>query len=75
MKLRAYADGIYGFPAAARNDRRLRAGLSPARWLRRLRDYDWERIIPGLERSLDAFCTGVILLAVLYFLPILFLRY
>ena len=42
---------------------------------RRLRDDDWERIIPGLERSLDAFCTGVILLAVLYFLPILFLRY
>ena len=75
MKLRAYADGIYGFPAAARNDRLLRAGLSPARLLRRLRGHDWERTITGLERSLDAFCTGVILLAVLYFLPILFLRY
>ncbi len=75
MKLRAYADGIYGFPAAVRNDRRLRAGLHPARWLRRLRGYDWERAIPALERSLDAFCAGVILLAILYFLPILFFRY
>ncbi|MDI9570649.1 MAG: hypothetical protein QM278_08000 [Pseudomonadota bacterium] len=75
MKLRAYADDTYGFPPAARSDRRLRAGLCLARLFRRIRDYDWERAIPGLERALDAFCVGVIILAVLYFLPILFLRY
>jgi len=75
MKLRAFAGDICDFRPAVRQ----RQGINMRRlWKMRVKkiaaavaDYDWEQAPLTTARHLDAFCTGVILLAILYFLPIL----
>lgn len=75
MKLRAFADELYTFRPAAPKDSRIKINRLRKTGLkeiaRTVADYDWDRTFRQMEKSLDIFCTGVILLAILYFTPVI----